>query len=157
MKQNYTLGLPVLVLLMVALLYGSVAQDGVPQRVREAFAIKFMNITPLKWDRESSTEWEAQFKIKGVRYSANFTADGTWQETEHEIKKKNIPKAIKKVLDSRYPTYKIDEAEISETREGVFYEIELKQGASELEVLFDKEGAVIKELVEDSDTMEEPD
>ena len=50
--------------------------------------------------------------MNGQEYSANFSSDEIWMETEHEINKKDIPAAVKQTLDSKFNGYDIEEAEI---------------------------------------------
>tara|TARA_Y100000780_G_C13696045_1_gene422779 strand:+ start:76064 stop:76537 length:474 start_codon:yes stop_codon:yes gene_type:complete len=121
--------------------------DDAPQKVRKAFAKKFPNIKKVKWEKESDTEWEGEFKMKGIEYSANYLQDGTWQETEHEIKKKSIPANIKTTLQTEFSDYEIEEAEISETKDGSVYEFELEMGEEELEVVIDTNGRVLKKEI----------
>ncbi|CAH8281783.1 putative PepSY-like beta-lactamase-inhibitor [Mariniflexile fucanivorans] len=123
-----------------------------PQKVKEAFAKKFPNIKKADWDKESETEWEAEFKMNKVEYSANFLSDGTWLETEHDIKMKDVPKNILNTLKSEFSGYAIEEAEISETSKGVFYEFEIEKDKIEMEVVFDTNGKILKkELKEDEE------
>ncbi|MCG2460373.1 PepSY domain-containing protein [Flavobacteriaceae bacterium F89] len=116
----------------------------VPQPVKDAFVQTFPTVKSVKWDKENSTEWEAEFRMKGKQYSANFLEDGTWKETEHVVKKKDIPSNIKKALDTEFFGYTIEESEISETREGSVYEFELEKGEQMMEVAIDNSGKVVK-------------
>jgi uncharacterized membrane protein YkoI len=118
-----------------------------PENVVNAFTQKFPNAKSVKWDKENETEWEAEFKLKGEEYSANFSTDGTWKETEHEIETSTIPANVKQTLDSEFAGYKIEEAEISETAEGTVYEFELKKDKTEMEVAISPDGTVVKKEV----------
>lgn len=129
--------------------FGSV--EDVPTKVKEAFAKKFPAVKKVKWEKESDTEWEGEFKMKGKEFSANFLEDGTWQETEHEIKKKAIPANVKTTLDTEFSGYKIEEAELSETQEGSVYEFELEMGEEELEVVIDTDGKVVSKKIMSED------
>ena len=115
-----------------------------PQKVKEAFSKKFPTVKKVKWEKENATEWEAEFKINKVEYSANFLEDGTWQETEHEIDEKTIPHNIKTVLTEAFPGYEIEEAEISETNNGTVYEFEFEKGENNMEVVIVFDGNIIK-------------
>lgn len=119
------------------------AQD-VPQKVKENFSKKFPNAQKIRWDKEKENEWEAEFKMNGKGYSANFTNDGVWKETESEIKPSELPEPVKKTLEKEFAGYKIEESEISETPEGSFYELEIEKGKTELEVALAKDGKVVK-------------
>jgi len=123
----------------------------VPQKPREAFSRKFPSATEISWDRESDGGWEAEFKMDGVPYSAEFLEDGTWQATEHEIREKDLPKEVILTLKNEFREYTIEESEISETMDGIFYEIELDGKHSDLEVLIDGSGKIIKRDREDQE------
>ena len=117
-----------------------------PQKVKEAFAKKFPGVKKVKWDKENETEWEAEFKMKGTEYSANFLEDGTWKETEHEMSKMKIPSAIKNTLDAQFSGYEIEEAVITESREGWAYEFSIEKGDSEMQVVVDTDGKILKKV-----------
>lgn len=125
--------------------------DKAPQKVKEAFAKKFPMAKKVKWDKESATEWEAEFKMNKVDYSANFLEDGTWQETEHEIEVKAIPKNLKVTLMTAFPGYEIEEVEISETPNEFLYEFMIEKGEIEMEVAINTNGKVVKEEVKKED------
>jgi len=128
------------------------AQEKVPQNVQDAFVKKFPTAKSVKWDKENDTEWEAEFKMDKMEYSANFMSNGTWKETEHEIAEKDIPGAVKQSLASNFAGYKIKEMEVSETAEGMVYEFEVKKGEVEMEVAIDASGEVVmKKMMKESD------
>jgi len=115
-----------------------------PAQVNNSFNKEFAGATKVKWDKENDTEWEAEFKMDGKEYSANFSNEGKWMETEHEIKKSAIPANVKQTLDSEFAGYDVEEAEISETAEGSVYEFALEKDESEMEVAISPEGKVVK-------------
>ena len=117
--------------------------EDAPQKVKEAFSKKIPTVKKVKWEKESNSEWEGEFRMKGTEYSSNFLEDGTWQETEHEIKKKSIPANVKTTLATEFSAYEIEEAELSETTEGSVCEFELEKGEEEIEVVIDTYGKVV--------------
>tara|TARA_R110002049_G_scaffold309289_3_gene520283 strand:- start:4728 stop:5192 length:465 start_codon:yes stop_codon:yes gene_type:complete len=131
--------------------------DKVPQKVTEAFAKKFPTAKKITWEKENATEWEAEFKMNKIEYSANFLEDGTWMETEHEIKKAAIPKNVKDALMEAFPGYDIEEAEISETQKGTLYEFEIEKGESNMEVSINADGKIIKKEIKEEDDKEDKD
>ena len=118
--------------------------NGVPNKVKTAFSQKFPDAKKVKWDKENDQEWEAEFKMKGQEYSANFGVDGNWKETEYEIKKSEIPAAIKTTLDNEFAGYKVEIAEVSETAEGKVFEFKLEKDEADAEVAIAPDGKVIK-------------
>lgn len=131
--------------------------SGVTEKVTTAFAMKFPDAKNIKWDKENDKEWEAEFKMGGKEYSANFDLEGIWMETEYEIEKSKIPAEVKATLDSEFAGYKIREAEISESAAGKVYEFELKQGKNEAEVVIDCNGKTVKNNSESEDKEGEED
>lgn len=149
-NKKIIIGLPLAALLGLAL-FAFASNRSVPLRVKAAFVKKFPQVKKVKWDKESDAEWEAEFKMNGMEYSANFLEDGTWKETEHEIEQKDIPDAVKATLDTELSGYEIEEAEISETVDGLTYEIEVEKGEQELEVSIDVHGKLTHKQVVDEE------
>ncbi|MGI9550685.1 MAG: PepSY-like domain-containing protein [Aurantibacter sp.] len=139
-------GLTKLIVLMVSVLaiVAWASAQHIPNKVRDAFSKKFPQVSIVSWSKESNTEWEAEFDLDGVEYSAEFLEDGTWLETEHEIKKKDLPRKVKVLLGHEFSDFRISEVEISETKDGSFYEIELENRSSEMELVLDELGKIIK-------------
>lgn len=125
--------------------------EEVPQKIKEAFAKKFPTAKKVKWDKESETEWEAEFKLNKIEYSANFILDGTWIETEHEISQKEVPAKVKNTLSINFPGYKIEETELSETINGKVYEFEIEKGETKMEVGIDASGKIVKHEIKKDD------
>ncbi len=124
-----------------------------PENVKTAFSAMFPDASNVKWDKENETEWEAEFKMSGKEYSANFDSAGKWMETEFEIAVSDIPAEVKASLDKEFPEGKIEESEISETADGKAYEFSIKQGKELVEVSMDSGGNIItkKEVNEDEE------
>jgi outer membrane biogenesis lipoprotein LolB len=121
----------------------------VPAKVKSAFSQKFPNAKKIKWDKENDNEWEAEFKMNDNEYSANFSSDGTWTETEYEIEMSEIPSLVKVTLDKEFAGYDIEEAEIKLNPDGEFYEFELENDDSKMEVVISMDGTVTKKKMED--------
>ena len=147
MKKIKILGVLLFAATIGSGIYAFGTSNDVPQKLTDAFAKKFPTVKKVKWEKESETEWEAEFKIKGAEYSANFLEDGTWQETEHEITKNAIPENVKITLETDFSGYQIEEAEISEIAEGSLYEFELEKGDGEMEVALTMNGKVVKKVM----------
>jgi hypothetical protein len=119
----------------------------VPAKVKAAFTQKFPTAKKAKWDKENANEWEVEFKMNGKEYSANFSTDGVWKETEHEIKKSEIPATVKQTLDNEFAGYDMEEVEVSETAQGKVYEFALEKNDKDLEVAISPDGKVVKNEV----------
>ncbi len=141
----------------VLILSQACAQTNAPTEVTTAFSQKFPTVQKVKWDKENKTEWESEFKMNGKEYSANFTSEGIWKETEYEISEAEIPLAVKQTLERDFIGYKIEESEVSETAAGKVYEFALENGESELEVAISPGGNVLKKEVKTEDDDEDKD
>ena len=138
-----------LILVFAAALFISVTAcaqtpKDLPAKVKTAFDQKFPGAQKVKWSKETATEWEAEFNMSGKEYSANYTADGSWMETEYEIGANEIPAAVTTTLGKEFPGYKLVESEISETAKGKLYEFEIKTGTKKQEVALDENGVIKK-------------
>ena len=93
--------------------------------------------------------------MDGKEYSANFSLNGDWMETEYEIKESAIPANIKTILDNNFSNYEIEEAEIAETSSGNSYEFEIEQGEEVFEVVIDAQGNVSQKKKDEEDDDDE--
>lgn len=142
-------------LLMAISTVSCAQQKEVPQNVKTAFSQKFPNAKKVSWEMEDASEWEAEFKMNGKEYSANFSLKGEWKETEYEIKKSEIPANIKAILDRNFTDYDIEGAEIAETASGKSYEFEIEVGEEEFEVVIDAQGKLTKKKESDDEEDDE--
>lgn len=69
-----------------------IAQEA-PSVVKTAFAKNFPGATVKRWDKEDG-KYEANFNKNGKSMSATFTADGTLEETETDIKISGLPASV---------------------------------------------------------------
>jgi hypothetical protein len=121
------------------------AKHGTPVAVKAAFKQRFPTVTKVSFDHESNGEFEAGFKMSGVKMSANFTAEGVWRETESEIAAAALPATVTQSIAAKYPKANIVGAAKIETADnGTRYEADLKTGLKKSEVLFDERGNVVK-------------
>lgn len=141
--------------LSVALLGQSCAQShstaSVPENVQQAFQSKFPQAKKVQWEMENETEWEAEFVMNHQEYSANFSVQGTWLETEWEIKEDEVPSEVLAALTREFGSYEIEEAERVESPEGKGYELEIEANGEEFEVVIDQAGNLTKKVTEDEE------
>lgn len=139
--------LMIVMVLAVAFISQSCSEgEKAPEAVALAFSQKFPDAQKVKWEMENDTEWEAEFKLNGKEYSANFSTNGEWQETEYRIKEAELPAEILAILNQNLTEYEIDRIEVAETSEGKAYEFEIEAGGDELEVIIDAQGRFTKNV-----------
>ena len=136
----------VMMIVAIVLIYSCSFAKTPPKVVTDAFAKKFPTATKVSWGVEGPKEWEAEFTLEGEKISANFSQEGTWIETEKEIKSTNLPKAVLAALKSKYMDWEIKESDKTETaKHGTIYEVDLKKGLKTKSLAFKEDGTSIKE------------
>lgn len=123
------------------------AQKKVPAAVDSAFKTKFTNATKVSWYKENNHEYEAEFTMNGVKYSANFSNTGKWLETERVITYEELPELAKQSFTNSHKDDNLKAIAKIETSEGkMYYEIEVKRLLGPEEFFYDANG---KELQDD--------
>lgn len=117
-----------------------------PKAVKDSFDKKFPTASKITWGKEAAKEWEAEFTFEGSKISANFYEDGTWLETEKEIKATNLPVAVAAAIKKNYQGWAVAEADKTETsKHGTIYEADLKKGTLKKSVAYKEDGTPVKE------------
>lgn len=124
----------------------------VPDAVKTAFMEKFPTAEKVKWEKEGKSEFEAEFKLNGIEMSAVFSPDGSWKATETEIEIAALPQNVADAIQKEYSGAVVKEAEMVESSDkGMFYEVEVKQGKEEFELVISADGLSISKEMEDED------
>ncbi|GGX04844.1 PepSY-like domain-containing protein [Aquimarina muelleri] len=124
--------------------YSSVAQEKVPNAVKQSFQEKYPGENDPDWHKDKNGYYESNFKKKGKHFRADFDASGNWIETERSMKKKNLSEAIKEKIKQNFKDYKIVEIEeVDHYLKGRFYDVEFKIDGKKQDVEFDESGKII--------------
>ena len=115
----------------------------VPEKVSKAFAAKFPGATDVKWGKENSKEYEAEFKLNSTAISANFGVEGDWKETETTIKSADLPAAVTSAINTKYPGAVITLAEKVEKPDKTYYETMIKVNNKKKEIEVTPDGKFI--------------
>lgn len=126
-----------------------VSEADVPQPVKAAFMKQFPKAEHAHWGMESKTEYEVEFKLASEDMSATYGTSGQWLETEKDIKASALPEAVRKTLSDKYAGYRMKDASYVENPKGKFYEADIEKGEKSMEVVFNTDGTVFKEQVEE--------
>ena len=125
-----------------------VSEADVPQAVKTAFTKQFPKADHAKWEMETKTEYEVNFKLGAEEMSATYGTAGQWLETEMDIKADALPDAVRRTLADKYAGSKVKDLSHVENPQGTFYEADLEKGETSMEVVISPDGTVIKENVE---------
>ena len=116
-----------------------------PAAVQKAFNQQFSKATDVKWGKESTNEYEADFVLNGAKMSANYAADGTWLETETEIKSDQLPAKVTEYISKTYAGWEtVNASKVETAKKGIIYEANLKSGTKKKEVSVTSEGMPVK-------------
>ncbi|WP_405198722.1 PepSY-like domain-containing protein [Christiangramia sp. LLG6405-1] len=120
-------------------------KETVPDAVKTAFQKKYPGENDPDWEKDDHGYWESHFKKDGEKYRADFNADGTWVETENDVKKKELPEVILNIIERDYSEYEITEVEhVQSATKGEFFDVEFKQKGKNKDVMFKPDGTIIK-------------
>jgi len=121
------------------------AKGNIPKVIVEAFTIKYPSETDPDWQVDKNGNYEAHCKKEKIHYRADFTPNGNWVETESSIKRKELPKAILKVVHRDYNNVNVVEIEkVNHASKGLFYDVEFKIEGEKNDVKFKQDGTIIK-------------
>jgi Putative beta-lactamase-inhibitor-like, PepSY-like len=120
----------------------SIAQS---KAITAAFQQKFPTATKVKWEKENDTEYEANFNMNGLKYSANYSTKGEWLETESPIAFDKLPPKVTEAFQALHKNQKVKSASLIETSSGTTkYELEYRKGLKMVELFYDENGNELK-------------
>jgi uncharacterized membrane protein YkoI len=124
--------------------------DKVPKPVMDAVKAKFPDakLTGAAKETEGGkTIFEVAFTFKGHKYEVECSADGAFVAIDKQLDAKELPKAITKTLEEKYPGAKYDVIEeVTKNDKIAEYEVELTTAdKKKVEVVLDPFGKILKE------------
>jgi hypothetical protein len=134
----------VVVSLLCALATGY-AQSKTPVAVMVAFNQKFPDAKKVRWEKELSAKYEADFKWNSQAYSASFDVNGEWLQTETHLSFNQLPEKVQAVFKSANKGAKVREVTKIETSDGTIkYEVEVMNGFKGKDIIYSEDGTVLK-------------
>jgi len=120
-------------------------QSDVPLVVKQAFEKEFPG-NKASWEEEKGS-FEAEFRLNGIETSATYNQYGMRIELEIEIKITEMPANAIDYMNVKYPNTKIKEAaKITDDKNTLTYEAEIKKDGKSWDVIFDSQGNFIKQV-----------
>ncbi len=133
-----------LIKMILSSLFILACSQNVPTMVKQSFSKKFPLADQVRWTKEDSATFEAEFKLNGKEMSANFDEKGIWFETEAEITEEQLPDTIKAALLIHFKDYIIQETTtVEEPGKSLKYEIGINKDKEKLEVIFTVDGQLL--------------
>jgi len=141
--------------LMLILLFGSffcslsfgqrITTDKVPVLVSRAFISKFPASNQQSWSMEGKGTYEVDFFNGNKKQSATYEEDGTWLQTETEIKFSQLPHPVSAAFNKQFGDFTIQETtEVETADKGTLYELVINKGKEGYEVQFSAKGELLK-------------
>lgn len=113
-------------------------------RARASFAQRYPAAESVSWNEDDNGNHEAEFRLDGEKYRADFSPEGNWIETENSIKFDNLPKLVQKLVEQEYDKDDITEIEyVDSAQRGKFFDIEFKQKGKNLDVMVRADGTLL--------------
>ena len=131
---------------------------GLPTEINKAFSSRFPDSKVDSWKKKDNY-YIVSFTLgntraaKGIKACAWFYLDGSWKMTEMDDDFENLPESIIAAFKaSIYAEWTIDDIDVVE-RAGMetIIVIEIKNGENEVELYFQLDGTIIKEIIDDDD------
>ncbi|MBK6521875.1 MAG: PepSY-like domain-containing protein [Bacteroidia bacterium] len=113
----------------------------IPASIKRSFVQRFPTAHNIRWEGTAQTHYEVGFVDEGKDKIAVFLPDGTFKETETEIKTSEIPKRVLKAVGKKYPLSKISFAlKIQRSNNTTVYDLEVNTGVEDLDITLDPMG-----------------
>lgn len=132
-----------IVLFFIAFNCNQSANSQAPEAVKKSFQEKYPGENDPDWHTDAHGNFESHFKIDGVKYRADFNADGSWIETETSIDKDDLPKAIKEKIKNNFDGDITEIEKVDHHLKGIFYDVEFKQKGKNKDIEFKSNGTII--------------
>lgn len=139
-----------LMLIIAGILLGTVisfAQDvkeaDVPSVVLNSFKKEFSKVSDVEWEVKGDV-YDVEFDIGFADHEAWFDNSGKMIKHNEEIKTSNLPETILSTLNKEYKPYRVSDVKKIETGSTVVYQLDLKNGNEEWEMLFASNGKLIE-------------
>jgi uncharacterized membrane protein YkoI len=134
--------------------------DKLPAKVTAAVKAKFAgaNLIGASKEKEDGKEvYEVELKLNGVHHDVTLSPAGEIVLVEKQIKAADLPKAVSKALESKYPqaTYKIIE-EITKGETKAYEVLLVTAGKKTIEAKFDAGGKFLEEENKDKKKESKP-
>ncbi|HEA29396.1 MAG TPA: hypothetical protein ENH91_05295 [Leeuwenhoekiella sp.] len=100
--------------------------DQVPTTLNTNFQKAYPSATDVEWEMEGGN-YKVEFDMDKMDNEIWYSKDGNIVRTEMEMTEKDLPAAVKKTAQSKYPKYDIDEVEMTEENGQKTYEVELEK------------------------------
>ena len=134
-------------LLLSGLTYGQdIAVKDVPFVVMNSFKKAFPNAAAEEWEMKGDL-YNAEFDVNRRDHEVWLNSKGSIIKHKQEIKSREIPAVVMKMLKQNFKGYWIDEVDKYEVAKQFFYKVELKTLTKESNVVLDNKGVIVNRVL----------
>jgi hypothetical protein len=117
-----------------------------PETLRQKFVADFPRARNVEWETDGSV-YEVEFNVRARDYEAYYDSKGNLLMFVYEIPRSELPAAVRKAAESKYPKYSFENIDKIRRGSETFYKIEMERRSSgvEVELLTGENGEILKE------------
>ncbi|MEM7367111.1 MAG: hypothetical protein AAF587_00850 [Bacteroidota bacterium] len=112
----------------------------VPTEILETFDRDFPEAGPQNWQMLSDDLYVAKFLLRGFVQKAHYNAIGSWQYTDIEVAKNDLPEGALDHYDATYKQFPVASTGFHDALSGSYYFIEIFRGGVKRKLKYDEEG-----------------
>jgi hypothetical protein len=117
----------------------------VPSVVQNAFKMEFAEAVDVEWEKKNK-EYEADFEIGTIDYTALFDASGKMLVYKQDIEVNELPAEVNATLQKDFADYTLDDAD-KLVREGeTYFQVELEGRLMEKKEVFSPTGELREDI-----------
>jgi hypothetical protein len=117
-----------------------------PAMLQQKFQTDFPGTRDVEWETNENI-YEVEFEIQYKDYKAYYDTKANLLMYVQEIYRSELPVSIRKVAQSKYPKYALEDIEKIRRGSDVFYKVEMENEPSNMEVklLIKEDGTILNE------------
>ncbi len=113
--------------------------DDVPAAVKETLLSSFPDAADIDWEQKGD-DYEADFDVNKVDYSALFNASGSLIKHKQDIPESELPDAVRAAINTDYAAYRLDDIERLEEGQTMLYQVELDNNTKDEKLVYSADG-----------------
>lgn len=129
-------------------LWGQAPAEQPPASVKAHLLQLYPKASVKKWKQGPRLN-KAEFVLRGEKYTAVYTTEGSWVRTEHDIARSQLPKAVHmSLLSGKYGHWKVTDMEEHTTPEHAhLFKVNVESDTEKAKLYFLPDGNLLNEEV----------
>lgn len=141
----------ILSVLALSLAFITSAQDlkesEVPAGLLEAFKKEHPNVRGVEWERDGAY-YKVEFKRDSRDHEIWYDEKGQFFRSKEDITAAELPETVVASIKKSYPQFRTDDIEKWTEGRATTYKVELKSSTGDRNVIFDKSGQVLVDVMD---------